>query len=138
LTQLPVHDCQILTLAVQSDDRGSLVSLEPETGVPFEIKRTFYIYSTPEGAARGAHAHLNFEELLVCVAGSCVVTVDDGRESAEVRLDSPAKALVIGTMVWTEIRDFTPGAVLLALASRPHGESEYIRDYDRFLEVANA
>jgi hypothetical protein len=138
LTQLPVHGCQILTLPVHSDARGSLVALEASTGVPFEIKRAFYIFDTPEGASRGGHAHRNFEELLVCVAGSCAVTIQDGRERAEIHLDSPAKALVIGPMIWTELRDFTPGAVLLALASVPHGESEYIRDYDRFLEAVNA
>ena len=138
MTQIPVQGCQILTPPVHSDERGSLVALEASTGVPFEIKRAFYIFDTPEGAARGFHAHLYLQELLVCVAGACTVTVDNGSERAEVRLDSPSKGLAMGPMIWNEMRDFTPGTVLLVLASAPYEESGYIRDYERFRELVNA
>jgi dTDP-4-dehydrorhamnose 3,5-epimerase-like enzyme len=137
LTQFPVQGCKILTPPVHSDERGSLVALERSTGVRFEIRRAFYIFDTPEGAGRGAHAHREVEQLLVCVAGACTVSVDNGSERAEVRLDNPAKTLAIGPMIWNEMRDFSRGAVLLVLASGHYDESEYVRDYERFRELVN-
>jgi dTDP-4-dehydrorhamnose 3,5-epimerase-like enzyme len=138
LTQIPVRGCTILEPPVHSDGRGSLVALEASTGVPFEIKRAFYIFGTPEGVARGFHAHRDLQELLVCVAGACTLTVDNGSERAEVRLDDPTRALAIGPMIWNEMHNFTPGTVLLVLASAPYDESGYVRDYDRFRELVNA
>lgn len=138
MTHLPVHGCQILTLPVRSDERGSLVALEASTGVPFEIERAFYIFDTPEGASRGGHAHREVEQLMVCISGGCTITLDDGTERAEVRLDGPGKALSVGPMIWNEMRHFTTGAVLLILASGPYDESEYIRDYSEFLRLARA
>lgn len=137
MTQTLVPGCTILTPPVHRDERGSLVALEPATGVPFGIKRAFYIFGTPEGAGRGAHAHREVEQLLVCVTGACTVGVENGAQRAEVRLDSPTKALAIGPMIWNEMRDFTEGAVLLVLASGPYDESEYVRDYERFRELVN-
>ena len=67
----------------------------------------------------------------MCVAGECTVGLDDGHARAEVRLDSPGKALALPPMIWNELRDFTSGAVLLVLASGPYEAGEYIRDYDR-------
>ena len=39
-------------------------------------------------------------------------------------------------MVWREMFDFTPGAVLLVLASENYTEADYIRDYERYTEEA--
>ena len=138
MTQFPVRGCQIVTPRIHSDQRGSLIALEPATGVPFEIKRTFFIYGTPEGIERGFHAHRTAEQLLVCVAGGCTVTLDNGVERAEVRLDDPSTAVAAGPLIWTEIRNFTPDAVLLVLASAPYEESDYVHDYGRFRELVDA
>ena len=55
------------------DDRGSLVALEAEKTVPFEIKRVYYIFGTQQGVARGFHAHHNLKQVAVCVTGKCLV-----------------------------------------------------------------
>ncbi len=138
MTQTLPKGCTILTPPVHRDERGSLVSLEQATGVPFDIQRAFYIFDTPEDAGRGGHAHREVEQLLVCVAGECTVGLDDGHARAEVRLDSPGKALALPPMIWNELRDFTSGAVLLVLASGPYEAGEYVRDYDQFRAMVSA
>lgn len=118
------------------DDRGSLVALEAEKTVPFEIKRVYYIFGTQEGVARGFHAHRNLKQVAVCVTGKCRMVLDNGQQREEAWLDSPTKGLLIGNLVWREMHDFSEDCVLLVLASEHYNETDYIRDYDEFLKQA--
>ena len=120
-----------------ADDRGGLVALEQNQNIPFEIKRVYYIYDTPENTRRGFHAHKNLEQVAICVKGACSFLLDNGKEKVECRLDSPATGIFIGTMLWREMYDFTEGCVLMVLASELYSESDYIRDYQEFLKEVN-
>lgn len=117
------------------DQRGQLVAAEVGKEIPFDIKRVYYIYDTLEGVRRGFHAHLNLQQILICVSGSCKIHLDDGNETAEVLLDKPYEGLYIANNMWREMYDFSPDAVLLVLASELYTEDDYIRDYDKFLEI---
>lgn len=116
------------------DERGSLVALEGERTVPFEIKRVYYIFGTQQDVARGFHAHLNLKQVAVCVTGQCRMVLDDGTSREEAWLDSPTKGLVIGHSVWREMHDFSPDCVLLVLASEHYDENDYIRNYNEFVK----
>lgn len=120
------------------DDRGQLVAIEAMKDLPFEIKRVYYIYDTLPGVRRGFHAHLNLQQILLCVHGSCKIHLDNGTETAEVLLDKPNEGLYISNDMWREMYDFTDGAVLLVLASQHYDESDYIRNYDVFLQTVKA
>lgn len=120
------------------DDRGSLVALEAEKTVPFEIKRVYYIFGTQQGVARGFHAHYNLKQVAVCVTGKCRMILDDGVTREEAWLDSPTNGLLIGDLVWREMHDFSEDCVLLVLASEHYDETDYIRDYKKFVEIVNA
>lgn len=115
------------------DERGSLVALEAENTVPFNIKRVYYIFGTEKNVARGFHAHHNLQQVAICVTGKCRMVLDDGKNREEVWLDSPTKGLLIGDLVWREMHDFSEDCVLLVLASEYYDENDYIRDYDKFL-----
>ena len=121
------------TFQPHGDSRGKLIALEEGADIPFPIKRVYYIYDTLPGVERGFHAHRELEQILVCVSGSCEITVDDGRERETIPLGKPSEGLYIGPGIWREMRDFSPGAVLLVLASLPYDEHDYIRDYDEFI-----
>lgn len=116
------------------DDRGQLVAIEEFKDLPFKIKRVYYIYDTKKGVRRGFHAHKNLKQILICVSGSCMVHLDDGKETAEIELRSPNEGLYISNDTWREMYDFSPDAVLLVLASELYDEKDYIRDYDKFRE----
>lgn len=138
LTQTLPKGCREISLPVRGDDRGSLIALEAATGVPFDIRRVYYIFGTARGVARGMHAHRLLRQWAVCVAGACTFMLDDGQCREEIRLDAPDLALEIGPLVWHEMSDFTPGAVLMVLADAPYDEADYIRDYHDFLEMVRA
>lgn len=120
------------------DDRGQLVALEAHKDFPFDVKRVYYIYDTLPGVRRGFHAHRCLEQILVCVSGSCKIHLDDGHDTAEVVLDKPTEGLYIANDMWREMYDFTPGAVLLVLASEYYDEKDYIRNYADFLKLVEA
>jgi dTDP-4-dehydrorhamnose 3,5-epimerase-like enzyme len=119
------------------DSRGSLVALEIgiEKAVPFDIKRVYYIYETGKGVSRGFHAHRNLKQVAICVAGRCRMVLDDGKSREETWMNSPTRGLLIESMVWREIHDFSDDCVLLVLASEHYDETDYIRGYDEFSRV---
>ncbi|KJF78565.1 dTDP-6-deoxy-3,4-keto-hexulose isomerase [Morganella morganii] len=116
------------------DDRGSLISLEQNKNIPFEIKRIYYIFGTKENVSRGFHAHRNLQQVAVCLSGSCRFVLDNGEKREEIILNSPDKGLYINNYMWREMHDFSPDCVLIVLASDFYLESDYIRNYDDFLK----
>ncbi|NLT87323.1 MAG: WxcM-like domain-containing protein [Pseudomonas lactis] len=126
-------DFQIL-----GDSRGSLVSIEQGEVIPFAIKRVYYIYRTGEDVSRGFHAHYNLKQVAICVAGSCRMVLDNGTVREEVILDCPTKGILIDGITWREMHDFSDNCVLLVLASEHYDESDYIRNYDVFIDVAKS
>lgn len=117
------------------DERGSLVALEANKTVPFEIKRVYYIFYTGQGVSRGFHAHRNLQQLAICVTGSCRFVLDDGSLREEIVLDSSTTGLFIDKLVWREMHDFSADCVLMVLADQYYDENDYIRDYQEFLSV---
>ena len=117
------------------DDRGQLIAIEEMKDLPFDIRRVYYIYDTLPGVRRGFHAHKCLQQILICVSGSCKIHLDDGSDTAEVTLDKPYEGLYISNNMWREMYDFTPGAVLLVLASEHYDEADYIRNYDDFIKM---
>lgn len=116
------------------DERGQLVALEEFKDFPFSVKRVYYMYDTAFDAIRGKHAHKNLQQILICVNGCCKVLLDNGTEKEIVILDKPNEGIYIANNIWREMFDFSADAVLLVLASELYDESDYIRDYDQFLQ----
>lgn len=114
------------------DERGSLISLEQNKNIPFEVKRIYYIFGTKEGVSRGFHAHKNLQQVAICVKGSCRFILDDGQTKEEIILDKPDVGLHINSFIWREMHDFSEDCVLIVLASHLYDESDYIRCYTEF------
>ena len=122
---------------MRGDERGSLIALEAATDVPFAIERVYFIFATGPDVLRGLHAHRDLRQWAVCVSGACTMTFDDGFVRADVRLERPDVAVEIPPMIWHEMRDFSRDAVLLVLADAPYDPTDYVREYDRFLELVD-
>ncbi|MEH0158175.1 FdtA/QdtA family cupin domain-containing protein [Limibacter armeniacum] len=133
-------------------DQPYIISLcekgEPETGyvtiaehhelIPFEVKRTFWTYNTPESHTRGNHAHKTTQELLVCVNGSITVeTSNTEGNTVSFVLDNPQKALYLPPFVWRTIR-YSNGAVLLVMASTVYDKSDYLMNQKKWLAYYTA
>ncbi|MNZ09506.1 TDP-4-oxo-6-deoxy-alpha-D-glucose-3,4-oxoisomerase [compost metagenome] len=127
---------KLIPLQAHGDDRGSLIALEEGKNIPFPVKRVYYLFNTKEGVRRGFHAHKALKQVAIAVRGSCRFVLDDGNERVEVLLDNPTQGLLIESFMWREMYDFSEDCVLMVLADQLYDESDYIRDYDRFLEDA--
>jgi dTDP-4-dehydrorhamnose 3,5-epimerase-like enzyme len=132
---LPVAGVRSIELPEVVDLRGSLSFAELDGLLPFEVRRYFVVYDVPSKEVRGEHAHRRLEQLLICLRGSVSVVADDGRERAELLLDSPRQALYVPPMVWATQYRYSGDAVLLVLASDRYRAEDYIRDYDEFLTL---
>lgn len=115
------------------DERGTLIALEQNRNIPFEIKRVYYMYETDKYAIRGGHAHRELQQVLICVHGSCKVLLDDGEKKQVIELKSPECGIYINSVIWREMYDFSEDAVLMVVASELYDETDYIRDYQDFL-----
>lgn len=117
------------------DERGQLVALEEMKDIPFRIKRVYYMYDTMDGVRRGKHAHKSLQQILICIHGKCKIYLDDGYDKRVVPLDKPYEGLYVSNNMWREMYDFSKDAVLLVLASELYDESDYIRNYEEFINV---
>lgn len=116
------------------DPRGNLTVVESLKNIPFNIKRTYWVYDVPSGESRGGHAHKKCLEFIIAAGGSFTVNLDDGTEKRSFHLNHPYQGLLIETGVWRTLDDFSSGAVCLVLASELYEEEDYIRDYNDFLK----
>ncbi|MEZ3432763.1 MAG: FdtA/QdtA family cupin domain-containing protein [Lachnospiraceae bacterium] len=130
-----IEKCRMIEFPQKGDDRGHLVIVEGNQDIPFDIKRVFYIYGSDKDVIRGKHANYNTEFVLINVAGTSKVKVDDGTEQKIFSLDRPHTGIFLPRMVWKDMYDFSEDSVLLVLASEHYDETEYIRSYPEYLEI---
>ena len=131
-----VDDCILLELDKHHSEKGNITVVENCKTIPFEVKRTYYLYDVPGGEMRGGHAHRDLRQLIVAASGSFNVTLDDGKEKRIFKLNRPYQGLLLVPGIWRELEDFSSGSVCLVLASHLYDENDYIRNYDFYLERA--
>lgn len=129
---------QWIEFPVHADPRGVLIAIEGGRDLPFEIRRVFTMSGMPAGSVRGAHAHRRQRQVVLCQAGACTLSLDDGRERRVERLARGPRGLVLEPGVWHELRDFSADCVLLVLADGPYDPADLIADRGEFLRLAGA
>jgi len=132
ITETRVRGVTLHALTNARDLRGSLMAAE-FTDLPFAPRRLFTVYDVPSESVRGAHAHRECAQFLVCLAGEVSCLVDDGSAREAIDLDALEVGLHIPPMIWGTQWKYTRDAVLLVLASHPYDAADYIRDYEEFL-----
>lgn len=130
-----VGECRIIDFPKIEDARGNLTFVEGDSHIPFEIRRVYYLYDVPGGAARGAHAHKGLHQLIIAMSGSFDVILFDGERERRYSLNRAYYGLYVCPMMWRSLDNFSSGAVCMVLASQRYGEDDYIRDYDEFLRL---
>jgi hypothetical protein len=133
-----LEKCKIVEFPKITDPRGNLTFLEGRRHTPFPIERVYYLYDVPGGAERGGHAHLALQQMIIAMSGSFDVILDDGNGRRRVHLNRSYYGLYVCPMIWRELDNFSSGSVCLVLASNTYSESDYIRDYDAFLQAVRS
>ena len=132
-----ITDCKIIELPKIADVRGNLSFIEGGIHIPFDIKRAYYLYDVPGGSDRGSHAHKNLHQFILAMSGSFDVVLDDGNEQKRFHLNRSYYGLYVCPMMWRDLDNFSSGSVCMVLASTHFDTTDYIRDYETFLELAH-
>lgn len=132
---MTVEDVKIIQLPKFTNPKGNLSFVEQLNHIPFEIKRTYWIYDVPGGESRGGHAFKNNEEFIVALSGAFDVVVDDGHQQKRFVMNRSYYGLYIPSGLWREIDNFSTNSVALEFGSIHYQKDDYIRDYDQFLRL---
>jgi hypothetical protein len=120
---------------IGEEEIGYISVAQAFSNVPFEIKRVYWIYQTPETVERGNHAHKNTVQLLVCLKGKIRITLENRqRKIFEFILNNPNQGLFIPNYYWRKLNFFEEG-IVICLSSLEYDENDYIRDYNEFLNA---
>jgi hypothetical protein len=118
---------------IGDEEIGYISVAQAFSNVPFEIRRVYWIYQTPETIERGNHAHKNSFQLLICLHGEITITLENQqRKIFEFVLNNPNQGLLIPNYYWRKLK-FQNNAIGICLSSSNYDESDYMRDYNDFL-----
>lgn len=130
-----MNKVKIIQLPKILDPRGNLSFLESGNQVPFEIKRTYWIYDVPGGETRGGHAFKEQKELIIVLSGSLDVVVFDGHEEKKFSLNRSYYGLYIPNELWRHMENFATNTLALVVSSTSFNEKDYIRDKAEFIKL---
>jgi dTDP-4-dehydrorhamnose 3,5-epimerase-like enzyme len=134
---MTVEDVKIIELPKFLDVRGNLSFVEQNNHIPFEIKRTYWIYDVPGGEDRGGHAFKKNQEVVIALSGAFDVIVDDGEKKKSFCLNSSYYGLYIPSGLWRAMENFSTNSFALEFGSISYSPNDYIREYDEFLILKN-
>jgi len=132
---MSIKDVKIIELPKFADPRGNLSFVEQLNHIPFEIKRTYWIYDVPGGESRGGHAFRQNEEFIVALSGAFDVIVDDGKEKKTFALNRSYYGLYIPAGLWREMKNFSTNSLALEFGSIHYDRADYVEDYEQFLNL---
>lgn len=130
-----VEDVRIIELPKFLDARGNLSFAENWKQIPFEIKRTYWIYDVPGGEDRGGHAYFKNQEFIVALSGAFDVVVDDGENKKVFSLNRSYFGLYVPAGLWRTMENFSTNSFALEFGSEHYAKGDYIRDYSQFLKL---
>ncbi len=133
MKETQISDCYKIDLPKINAENDSALSVIEKDIIPFECKRVFYLYNVPDKAKRGVHAHKELIQFLIPISGSFDVILKDSQNEQKISLTRPNEGLLIKPGIWSELENFSEGAVCLVLASDTYDEADYIRNYTDFL-----
>ena len=125
----------IINLPRIFDPRGNLSFAENQTQLPFEIKRSYWIYDVPGGTERGGQAYRENTEFVIALSGSFDVLLDDGTREERISLNRSYYGLLIPKLIWRTMVNFSTNSLALVLSSTEYNPNDYIRDYQEFLKT---
>lgn len=130
-----IKDVKLVELPRFLDVRGNLSFVEQTNQIPFEIKRTYWIYDVPGGEARGGHAFKQNQEFIVALSGAFDVVVDDGDNRQIFPLNRSYYGLYVPSGLWRSIENFSTNSLALEFGSTHFNSNDYVCDYAVFVDL---
>ena len=128
-----IEEPRIIHTPVFESNYGNLSVIDNTTGLPFQMKRLFYVYDNPVGSKRGDHAHKKLKEFILCLTGKIQVSNISllGNKSSFI-LDTPDKGLYIPEKTWSYQLNLSENSIYCVIASDIYIEEDYIRKFEEF------
>lgn len=123
---------RLINLPKIVDRRGNLSFAEGQNHIPFEIKRTYWIYDVPGGAVRGGHAYRQNHEFVIALSGSFDVVLHDGVNEHRFNLNRSYYGVYIPNMMWRRMENFSTNSLALVMSSTDYTPDDYIYDFEKF------
>ena len=134
---MTINDVKLIELPKYADPRGNLSFVEQNNHIPFEIKRTYWIYDVPGGESRGGHAYRVTDEFIIAISGGFDVTVDDGKEKKTFTLNRSYYGLFVPKGLWRTMENFSTNSLALEFANTVYDRADYIDNYEDFQKLRN-
>lgn len=136
---MPRSNPEIIRIARVEDPRGNLSFIQNGSpGLPFDIRRAYWIYDVPGGRDRHGHAFRRSHELIVALSGSFdVATTKPDGTTARHHLCRSYYGLYVPPMTWRALDNFSTNSVALVLSSTVYDPADYIEDFGQFLAEAD-
>ena len=128
-----MYNSATMRFKLHHDEYGRLTPIEGGVDIPFKIKRVYYIYDVQPEVTRGYHSHRKLHQVLIALGGSVKIRLRTPESEQLIELNDPTEGLYIGPHVWREMSDFSPGAVLLVLASDKYDAGDYVRGFEEYV-----
>jgi hypothetical protein len=112
-----VKDARIIELPKIFDKRGNLSFIEEMKHIPFNIKRTYWIYNVPGGENRGGYSSKENGEFIVALSGSFDVVIDDGDNRKTYNLNCAYYGLFVPKGIWLKMNNFSTNSLALVISS---------------------
>jgi len=132
---MTLEEVELIQLPKILDQRGNLTFIEGNNHIPFEIKRTYWIYDVPGGETRGGHAFREQQEFIVALSGSFDVVVDNGTQKTIFHLNRSYAGLYVPKGIWRHMENFSTNSLALILASTTFNIKDYIYDYVEYCSM---
>ena len=134
---MSLNSSKIISLPKVLDRRGNLSFFENGNQLPFDIKRSYWIYDVPGGAVRGSHGFKESHEFIIALSGSFDVVLGDGEYEIRYSLNRSYYGLYIPNLLWRKIENFSTNSLAFIVSSVPYDETDYIRDFEEFKILRN-
>lgn len=117
-----------------TDHRGTLSFAEAEQGIPFQVKRLFWIYDVKSGMSRGGHAHKKCKQAIMAISGRFDIFITDIKHEINISMEKPNQIIIIPEGVWCELKNFSSNAVALVATSEHFDKDDYLQPMSEYQE----
>lgn len=132
---MTINDVKIIELPKFLDARGNLSFAENWQHIPFEIKRTYWIYDELLVFKVCMTASVFPTRHIIDPVGAFDVVVDDGDNKRMFTLNRSYFGLYVPAGLWRTMDNFSTNSFALEFGSEHYAKEDYIRDYGQFLKL---
>ena len=126
---------ELIELPKILDKRGNLSFFENSNQIPFDIKRTYWIYDVPGGELRGSHAFKKSHEFIIALSGSFDIVLHDGNKEKKYSLNKSYYGLYVPNLLWRRLENFSTNSLALIVSSISYDSHDYIRGFEEFKTI---